>query len=202
MNGSVPPHAGDAPRIPSASDPPQLRPWPADLRQTMPPWRPGSRFRAIAPSSTFVRSAGCLSFSAIVRNACPPALRFLVCHPRRAGSATKRKRDDLSPLPKLSHMPQWSRFSPSIFAATALLAGCGFVHDGRLDGPYRLIAVDADSEMSVCYDLGDGNCIGRISDQKVRDRTRESLAPRRPRAVTKVQQIRLFCRTLDCARAF
>jgi hypothetical protein len=111
----------------------------------------------------FVRPAGCLSFSAIIRNACPSVLRFLVCHPRRAGY-TKRKRDDPSPLPKLSHMPQWSRFSPSIFAATALVAGCGFVHDERLDGPYRLIAVDADSEMRVCYDLGDGNCIGRISE--------------------------------------
>ena len=61
-------------------------------------------------------------------------------------------------------MSRWLRFTLSIFAATALLAGCGFVHDERLDGAYRLNAVDADSEMSVCYDLGDGNCIGRISE--------------------------------------
>jgi hypothetical protein len=56
------------------------------------------------------------------------------------------------------------RFFSSIFTAAALLAGCEFVHDERLDGPYRLNAVDVDSEMSVCYDLGNGNCIGRISE--------------------------------------
>jgi hypothetical protein len=61
-------------------------------------------------------------------------------------------------------MMQWLRFFPSICAATALLAGCGFVHDEQLDGPYRLNAVDVDSQMSVCYDLGDGDCIGRISE--------------------------------------
>ena len=65
---------------------------------------------------------------------------------------------------ELSHMPQWSRFHPSVFAAIALLAGCGFVHDEQLDGPYRLSAIDTDSEMSVCYDLGNGSCIGRISE--------------------------------------
>ena len=68
------------------------------------------------------------------------------------------------PFSMLSHMTQWLRFCPSILAATALLAGCGFVHNERLDGPYRLNAIDAGSEMSVCYDLGDGNCIGRISE--------------------------------------
>jgi hypothetical protein len=46
----------------------------------------------------------------------------------------------------------------------ALLAGCGFVHDERLDGPYRLNAIDVMSEMSICYDLGNGHCIGRISE--------------------------------------
>lgn len=51
-----------------------------------------------------------------------------------------------------------------IFFPTALLAACGFVHDERLDGPYRLVAVDTMSQMAVYYDLGDGNCIGRISE--------------------------------------
>jgi hypothetical protein len=68
------------------------------------------------------------------------------------------------PLSKLNHMPRWLRICPSILATTALLAGCGFVHDELLDGPYRLTAIDANSQMSVCYDLGDGNCIGRISE--------------------------------------
>jgi hypothetical protein len=68
------------------------------------------------------------------------------------------------PLSKLNDMPRWLRICPSILATTALLAGCGFVHDEPLDGPYRLSAIDANSQMSVCYDLGDGDCIGRISE--------------------------------------
>jgi hypothetical protein len=43
------------------------------------------------------------------------------------------------------------------------IAGCGFVHDEAIDGPYRLVAVDVDAQMSVCYNLHDG-CIGRISE--------------------------------------
>ncbi len=39
-----------------------------------------------------------------------------------------------------------------------------FVHAERLDGPYRLVAVDVPSEMSICYDLGNGNAIGRIPE--------------------------------------
>jgi hypothetical protein len=42
------------------------------------------------------------------------------------------------------------------------VAGCGFVHDEAIDGPYRLIATDVDEQMSVCYTLRDG-CIGRIA---------------------------------------
>lgn len=50
-----------------------------------------------------------------------------------------------------------------VFASFLLLAGCGFVHDERIDGPYRLIAVDGDDEMSLSYSLPGGNAIGRIS---------------------------------------
>ncbi len=46
----------------------------------------------------------------------------------------------------------------------SVLAGCGFAHDERIDGPYRLLAVDTDEEMSVCYDLAGHNCIGRVSE--------------------------------------
>lgn len=41
------------------------------------------------------------------------------------------------------------------------LAGCGFVHDERIDGPYRLVAIDTERDMHVCYDMGHGNCLGR-----------------------------------------
>jgi hypothetical protein len=61
-------------------------------------------------------------------------------------------------------MPRWLRFTLSIFAAATSFAGCGFVNDEQLDGAYRLHATDVDSEMSVCYGLGGGNCIGRISE--------------------------------------
>lgn len=48
--------------------------------------------------------------------------------------------------------------------ANLFLSGCGFVFDEHLTGQYRLIAVDADEQMRVCYDLGDGNTISRISE--------------------------------------
>lgn len=41
------------------------------------------------------------------------------------------------------------RIAPPIPAACAL-AACGFVHDERLTGPYRAVAVDVDEQMSVC----------------------------------------------------
>jgi hypothetical protein len=40
----------------------------------------------------------------------------------------------------------------------------GFVHDERLDGPYRLVAVDLTSRMGIFFDLGHGDAIGRISE--------------------------------------
>ncbi len=46
----------------------------------------------------------------------------------------------------------------------ACLAGCGFVHDEHLTGPYRLVAVDTPEEMSICYTLEKNDCIGRIPD--------------------------------------
>jgi len=49
------------------------------------------------------------------------------------------------------------------FAVVVLLLGCGFVHDEKIDGPYRLVAVDSESQMSVCYGLG-SNCVGRIPE--------------------------------------
>jgi hypothetical protein len=54
-------------------------------------------------------------------------------------------------------------FRAILFSSTALLAACGFVHDERIDGPYRLVAVDELPQMIICYDLSDGDCIGRIS---------------------------------------
>ena len=53
------------------------------------------------------------------------------------------------------------RVASSVAALLAALTACGFVHDERIDGPYRLSAIDVDEEMSVCYDLGDA-CVGRI----------------------------------------
>lgn len=55
------------------------------------------------------------------------------------------------------------------FATLALLAcflvsGCGFVHDENITGPYRLIAVDVDDQMSVCYDLEGKSAVGRINE--------------------------------------
>lgn len=43
-----------------------------------------------------------------------------------------------------------------------MLPGCGFVHDEKLAGPYRLNAVDIMTDMSVSYDLGNGSTVGRI----------------------------------------
>lgn len=45
-----------------------------------------------------------------------------------------------------------------------LVSGCGFVHDEHITGPYRLIAVDMDNQMSISYDLGDGSAVGRINE--------------------------------------
>ena len=45
-----------------------------------------------------------------------------------------------------------------------LVSGCGYGHDEHITGPYRLIAVDVDKQMSISYDLGDGSAIGRIDE--------------------------------------
>jgi hypothetical protein len=44
------------------------------------------------------------------------------------------------------------------------LAGCGFVHDEEITGPYRLVAVDISEQMIVCFGLENGNCVGRIPE--------------------------------------
>jgi len=44
------------------------------------------------------------------------------------------------------------------------LAGCGFVHDEKIAGPYRLVAIDISEQMGVCYTLEKGDCIGRIPE--------------------------------------
>jgi len=42
------------------------------------------------------------------------------------------------------------------------LSGCGFgfVHDETLVGRYKLVAVDTDEQMSLCWSLDSGNCVG------------------------------------------
>jgi nitrous oxide reductase accessory protein NosL len=45
-----------------------------------------------------------------------------------------------------------------------LLSGCGYAHDEKLTGPYRLIAVDVDEQMDVSYSLPNGGAIGRIPE--------------------------------------
>jgi hypothetical protein len=44
------------------------------------------------------------------------------------------------------------------------LAGCGFVHDEKIVGPYRLAAIDVFEQMGVCYTVEKGDCIGRIPE--------------------------------------
>ena len=46
---------------------------------------------------------------------------------------------------------------------TIPLGACGFVHDERIDGPYRLVAIDVSEEMAICYEIENG-CIGRIPE--------------------------------------
>ncbi len=52
----------------------------------------------------------------------------------------------------------------SVYIATfavCLLAGCDVIHE-HLTGPYILVAIDTDDQLSVSYDLGKGNSVGRI----------------------------------------
>lgn len=40
-------------------------------------------------------------------------------------------------------------------------AACGFVQDEAIDGPYRLVAIDTDEDMTLCRSVGtDGSCVG------------------------------------------
>jgi hypothetical protein len=36
------------------------------------------------------------------------------------------------------------------------------MHDQNIDGPYRVVAIDVDEQMNVCYTIQDA-CVGRIS---------------------------------------
>ena len=52
----------------------------------------------------------------------------------------------------------------ALTAICGILSGCGFVHDERLTGDYRLIAVDVMEQMSVSLSLPGGSAIGRINE--------------------------------------
>jgi hypothetical protein len=51
-----------------------------------------------------------------------------------------------------------------VMTLVTLISGCGFAHDEHLDGPYYLTAVDISEQMSLSYDTGNGNRIGRVSE--------------------------------------
>jgi hypothetical protein len=53
-------------------------------------------------------------------------------------------------------------FIGSLLIAVAVTA-CGFVHDQKIDGPYRLVAIDVEEQMDVCYSIQDA-CVGRIGE--------------------------------------
>jgi hypothetical protein len=56
----------------------------------------------------------------------------------------------------ISHALRWASL-----AILLCLAGCGFVRDGILDGPYRLVAIDTSEDMSLCRSYGTtGDCVG------------------------------------------
>ncbi|HYC75677.1 hypothetical protein [Brevundimonas sp.] len=55
------------------------------------------------------------------------------------------------------------KLAPVIGSAALLLAGCfggGFLHDQHLDGPWRLVAVDAWEDMTLCRRLEQSACAG------------------------------------------
>jgi hypothetical protein len=55
-----------------------------------------------------------------------------------------------------SHALRWASL-----AILLCLAGCGFVRDEVLDGPYRLVAVDIPEDMALCRSIGtEGDCVG------------------------------------------
>ncbi|MDZ4199738.1 MAG: hypothetical protein U1E27_10705 [Kiritimatiellia bacterium] len=49
-------------------------------------------------------------------------------------------------------------------ASPILFSGCRFVHDTHLDGPYYLVAVDVSRQMALCYDIGNGDRVGRVQE--------------------------------------
>jgi hypothetical protein len=56
----------------------------------------------------------------------------------------------------ISHAIRWASF-----ASLLCVAGCGFVADEVLDGPYRLVAIDVREDMSLCRSIGTkGDCVG------------------------------------------
>jgi hypothetical protein len=42
----------------------------------------------------------------------------------------------------------------SAIVVASSVTGCGFAHDERMVGPYRLVAVDISEQMAVCEDAG------------------------------------------------
>ena len=52
----------------------------------------------------------------------------------------------------------------ALITFSGVLSGCGFVHDERLTGDYRLIAIDVLEQMSVSRSLPGGDTIGRIDE--------------------------------------
>lgn len=48
-----------------------------------------------------------------------------------------------------------------LMALILLLAECG-PSDERLVGPYLLAHIDSQEDMYLCYELPEGNCVGRI----------------------------------------
>jgi hypothetical protein len=58
-------------------------------------------------------------------------------------------------------------FQRRLLAGSLLIAvtvvACGFVHDQTIDGPYRLVAIDVEEQMDVCYSIQDA-CVGRIGE--------------------------------------
>lgn len=48
-----------------------------------------------------------------------------------------------------------------LMALMLLLAGCA-PSDERLVGPYLLAHIDSQEDMYLCYELPEGNCVGRI----------------------------------------
>jgi hypothetical protein len=52
----------------------------------------------------------------------------------------------------------------ALIGMLVVLSGCGFGHDERVTGDYRLIADDVPDQMSLSRRLPDGNAIGRINE--------------------------------------